>query len=346
MNMRNAKIAQRQRGLTLVEIMVAIGISAILLTGVLQILVSSKQSYRVLEATARVQEAGRFAVNFIAEDLRMAGFTGCYRGNVASIDNILNNPDAFDWNLNTPLEGHEWNGAGWTPPLPAAIAGDVLAGTDVVVIRSLASDGVPVNRDVPGANINLAPSGDIFVIGDIIMVTDCNNASVFQITNKQITAGGTRILLVHSAGGGIPGNSSPPQLSNSFGPGSEAARIQVTVYYISTNESDEPALYRRILGTGGATTAQELIDGVENMQILYGEDTSDDGLANRYVAASDVVSMDNVVSARVSLLMRTEDNIASSNQTYLFNGASVTANDLRMRRVFTSTTKLRNRGAM
>ncbi len=344
--MRNGTLEHRQRGLTLVEIMVAIGISAILLTGVLQILVSSKQSYRVLEATARVQEAGRFAVDFIAEDLRMAGFTGCYRGNTASIDNILNDPDAFNWNLNTPLDGHEWNGSGWTPPLPADIAGEVREGTDVVIIRGLANDGVPVNRDVPGANINLDPADDIFVIGDIVMVTDCNNASVFQVTNKQITAGGTRILLVHSAGGGSPGNSSPPQLSNSFGPGSEAARIQVTVYYIGTNDSGEPALYRRTLGTGGVMAAQELVDGIEDMQILYGEDISDDGFANRYVAASGVASIDNVVSTRVSLLLRTEDNIASSNQTYLFNGATITADDLRMRRVFTATTKLRNRGAM
>lgn len=347
MNMRNRRSRAGQRGLGLIEIMIALGISAILLTGVLQIFITSKQSYRTLEANARLQESGRFATDFIAEDLRMAGFTGCYRGNTAAINNILVDPDAFNWNLNTPLEGYEWNGAGWTPALPALIAGDVLEGTDVVVIRGLANNGIPVNRDVPGKNIDLAPTEDNIVIGDIIMVTDCNNASVFQVTNKTVIAGGAHIRLVHSAGtGNTPGNISPPGLTNSFGPGSEAARLQITIYYIGNGADGEPALFRRTLGPNGAMAPQELVGGVENMQILYGEDTSGDGFPNRYVTANAITSIDEVVSARVSLLLRTGPNIASASQTYVYNGANVTANDLRIRRAFTATTKLRNRGAL
>ena len=66
-----------QRGLTLVEVMVAITISLILLAGVMQIFISSRQTYRVQDGQARMQENGRFAVQFLTNDIRMAGHTGC-----------------------------------------------------------------------------------------------------------------------------------------------------------------------------------------------------------------------------------------------------------------------------
>ena len=46
------RFAAQQRGLGLIEIMVALAISAVLLTGVIQIFLSSKMSYRVAEAGA------------------------------------------------------------------------------------------------------------------------------------------------------------------------------------------------------------------------------------------------------------------------------------------------------
>ena len=92
---------------------------------------------------------------------------------------------------------------------------------------------------------------------------------------------------------------------------------------------------------------QELVDNVENLQILYGVDTDGDGIANRYVRAHETAAgMTDVVSIRASLLLRTENNIASAAQTYAYNGANVTATDLRVRRVFTNTVKVRNRGVL
>lgn len=346
MNRRN------QSGLTLVEIMVAIGISAILLTGVLQILVSSKQSYRILEATARIQENGRFAIDFMTADLRMAGYTGCFRDDLSAINSILNNPTDFAWDMSIPIQGHEWDGAGWSPALPAILAGEVVPGTDVVVTRGLSSDGINLVPPFTGsggggaAQLFVSPEGNTIQIGDIIMVTDCSRAAIGQTTNVQVVGGGSRVNLVHSAGGGPPGNTSPPQLGF-FGPGSEVARLQTNIYYIGNGaNNNEPALFRRSLTNGGLLQAQELVDGVENLQVLYGEDLDGDGLANRYVAADAVGAMANVVSIRASLLLRTDNNIASTPQTYVYDGETVDAADQRMRRVFTSTIKIRNRGVL
>ena len=88
----------------------------------------------------------------------------------------------------------------------------------------------------------------------------------------------------------------------------------------------------------------ELADGIENMQILYGEDTVGDGTANYYVPLTNVVDMERVVSVRISLLMRSYlDNLAPGPQTYTYNGATVTAGDNRIRQIYTSTIAIRNR---
>lgn len=337
--------AQRQLGLSLIELMVAITISLILLAGVVQIFLSSKTSYRVLEATSRVQENGRFAVDFLNKDIRMAGYMGCFRGNIASVETILNNPTDFSWDYTTAVQGHEWTGAGWSPALPAALAGQVLNGTDVIVTRGLAGDGISlVFPYTNAAQVFVDEDASTIAIGDIIMVTDCNQASIGQVTNAQINGFGYN--LVHSGAGGFTPGNATPQFSNAFGAGSEIARLQTNVYYIGTGASGSPALFRRSLITGGILQAQELIDDVENMQVYYGEDLDNDGVANRYVEANNVANMDNVVSVRISLLLRTMDNISSAAQTYTYDDTETTAGDRRIHRIFNTTIKIRNRGLL
>ena len=64
----------RQRGLTLVEIMVALVISLFLLAGLLQMFIGTRQSARVQENLSRVQENGRFAIDFVGRNIRLAGY--------------------------------------------------------------------------------------------------------------------------------------------------------------------------------------------------------------------------------------------------------------------------------
>ncbi|MDR2876923.1 MAG: PilW family protein [Chromatiales bacterium] len=350
---RTTNTAARQRGLGLIEIMVALAISAILLTGVVQIFLGSKLSYRVTEANARIQEGGRFAVNFMNEDLRLAGYTGCFHNGLNNVENDLQNPDAFNWNLGIPLSGHDANGGGgWAPVLPAELAGRVLPGTDVVVARGLASDGIRVVEEVgPAAQIFVNQAGMNLKDGDIAMITDCRHGAIFQITNAN-PVGGNRVNFVRSRGNcgdaGLcnPGNADT-SFDNNYGTDAEIARLRVSAYFIANNNAGEPALFRMQLANNGGMNAEELVAGVENLQVLYGEDTNDDGIANRYVTARDVGNLANVVSIRYSLLLRSENNIASEPQTYDYNGEPHTAaDDLRMRRVFSSTVKIRNRGIL
>ena len=134
---------------------------------------------------------------------------------------------------------------------------------------------------------------------------------------------------------------------------------------MSTRATSSRSLYRRplnvnnsgTLGTGGAV---ELIDGLESMQLIYGLDTTGDGLANEYVAA-DVIdppgaptpdNWNNVVSVRIALLTHTPDSVAVADDTrtyYLAGtqfGAADHGNDKRLRQIYTSTIKIRNRGEL
>jgi type IV pilus assembly protein PilW len=91
-----------------------------------------------------------------------------------------------------------------------------------------------------------------------------------------------------------------------------------------------------------------LIDGIENMQIIYGVDTNEDSTANYYVPANDVTANDwpKVVSVRISLLAATFDkNLTTQPLQYVFNGITTTPPDTdhKIRRVFTTTIALRNR---
>lgn len=75
-----------QKGFTLVEIMIALSISVLLITGVVQLYLSTNDGFRRSDAYARLQENGRFSLDLLTHSIRLAG----YRSNPSS-----NFTDAF-----------------------------------------------------------------------------------------------------------------------------------------------------------------------------------------------------------------------------------------------------------
>lgn len=94
---------------------------------------------------------------------------------------------------------------------------------------------------------------------------------------------------------------------------------------------------------GAPPSGQAVLDDIEDLQILYGIDTTGDQSANQYVAAP--ADWNQVVTARVCVLVRSEKtNIVSAGNYMNCNGASVAVPaDRRLRRAFTETFNLRNR---
>lgn len=130
-----------------------------------------------------------------------------------------------------------------------------------------------------------------------------------------------------------------------------AGEMAVARFYLAPGANGANALFCDNTGTVGPSivAAQvELASDVENIQILYGEDTDLDGTANRYLpaGAGGVADFDNVVSVRVALLVRSQGQVAASvnTNTYDLLGTVVDpVDDRRLRRVYISTITLRNR---
>ena len=67
---------RRQRGVSLIELMVAMLISLFLLLGAVTVFNQSQSTYRASESVARLQETARLAMNVVETDIRMANFWG------------------------------------------------------------------------------------------------------------------------------------------------------------------------------------------------------------------------------------------------------------------------------
>ena len=87
MTSKQYTLRKTQLGIGLVEILIAMLLGLVLVGGILQMFSSSQQTHRVHEATSRMQESGRMALEVIARDIRMADFWGCASG----LNNVVNN---------------------------------------------------------------------------------------------------------------------------------------------------------------------------------------------------------------------------------------------------------------
>jgi type IV pilus assembly protein PilW len=327
---------QKITGFTLVELMIAMTISTVLLGGVIEVFLASKQAYRLQESQARMQENARFIFAILSNSIRQAGYTGCNSRKHGTITNILNNSGDYAYRFATGLEGYEAQTNSWSPTVDAAITSP-LTGNDIIVLRGALDNNIRVVKPFmnnTSAALHMTVNNDLKRY-DIVMVTDCSTSSVMQITGANPNTSGT---ITHNTGTGVPGNSTT-NLGKIFRDDAEIIKMETRAYYIRTGDSGLPALYQRV----GLDAAEELIEGVEGMQILYGEDTDDDSYSDRYLSANQV-DMEKVVSVKISILLQSiTDSLTSEVQSYTFNGTTVTPTDHRVRRVFTTTIAIRNR---
>lgn len=376
----------REDGLTLVELMISLVIGMLLVAGMIALFVGgSKQTYRNQEQLARVQENARYAFETLSFDVRMAGFMGCAPGD--SISNTLNNKDAIPYKLSVGVEGYEATGTGvgstltltssnpnnstnvaaWAPALPNdatySLSNQVIEGNDVLVVRSAGLEPVRVTRTNNSAQlfaeyeplkkvIKGCGETDSFsglCEGDVLLVTDCQKGRVFQTT--QLNDAGGDLNVVHAATAKLPpgnaepswgGNSRPPE--EQFTAGAEIYKVKTTVYFVGRGSGGEPSLFRRV----GTAAPEELIEGVENMQVLYGLGPAIGLTLDEYRTANNIATNDwsRVRSVRIALLLRSSEQVADQQDASTYNLAGTVVNpvdDRRLRRPYTITIALRNR---
>lgn len=345
-----------QQGLTMIELMIAMLLGLVLMGGVVQIFLGSKQTYNLQEAQSRLQENGRLAMHFLPHDIRLTDFQGCrsrqnYTANIIATPTASEAPDldASLWDLNGGITGSDNVVAGTIDALtglPVVAAGtnpanlSIVAGTDVVRIQYGGSCGGNLigNMTADNANIQISANNTCNLQQNYaFMITDCVDADVARASS--VSNGGV-IETVADANNVNIGN----RLSKAYGDDAEIYSIQSVAYFIAENPNNTNSLYMQDNTTNPPST-QELVEGVQDLQILYGEDTDLDGTANYYEDAANVVAMQQVVSVRISLLMQSlSDNFVTTQPvTYTYNTATATATDRQLHKVFTSTVTLRNR---
>lgn len=346
--------AIKQRGLTIVELMIGLVLGVFLLGGVLQIYLSSNQTYRSTEALSRVQENGRFALDFLLPDIREAGYKGACSTNQPVKNHLNTASPAYDdrfFDIGAGIQG--WEASDGDNDLP-----DYRAGTDTILLKhSAVWSGVTATGNTPvnASTINItAPSG--IPQGTIMMISDANGCELFQKSNA---AGANTIT---KAGGGTPGNANPGEdFSNHYTGDMEIATIQSVIYYISQRDGALPMLRRVTFNsqedivTPPGADQTELVEGVVDMQICYGVDTDKDISVDSFVKANAVADWEDVRAARITVVtISPQENVATEAVSVQFpdcDGTVLTKTSAdypqlgqrRLVQAFTSTIGLRNR---
>ncbi|HMB39000.1 MAG TPA: PilW family protein [Wenzhouxiangellaceae bacterium] len=372
-------------GFSLIELMVAITLGLLLTAGMIQLFNSSKVTFRTNDAVARVQENGRFALEILKIQLREAGTLGFCAGQIP-ITNHLNtgcaggSDDFFDPDL--AVVGWEYSGTGlgdgFTLPtdldpgtasagdwdseanstaLPSQLSGLVVPGSDVLVVRRLnvvddftADPGPPPNQTTAASITITGPNG--LPEDSIILVTDCSTADLFQ--NRSNASASALSAGTGSCSNPGPGNNNSIDWSTSYGDAMQTFTVEQVAYYIGLNATTgQPGLYRWNMSRGtSAAQAEEIIEGAESMQILYGfsraAPNGDGQSINDWLTASNIPpnGWPQVIALRLALSIRSTETADTDNTDITLNlgGSNITApGDGRIRQPFSTTVALRNR---
>ena len=325
----------RQRGVTLVELMIALAIGLLVTVAMLKVYVDASGMYRFNEGLARVQENGRFALEFIRRDVRVAGFWGCNSGTVPSngiktASNAYIDVDAGDI---------------------AGTSDDGLNNADSITFRSATGSGALVTSDMSGTDGAIMVDGaSALATGTAALISDCENGDLFEVTESENDGA----VLKRGADANILSK------LRAYAAGARVYEARQTTYCVADGIGKDkdgnpiPSL-RRAYGKNSVSdceTGDELLEGIENMQILYGEDTDADGTANRYVDITyPPLEKKRIVSVRISLLVRSlNNNLTTEPAPYIYppwvNPSTPTTpdeDDKYLRKIFTTTITLRNK---
>jgi type IV pilus assembly protein PilW len=316
---RRLQARAKTRGLSLIELMIAMVLGLVVVASASAIFISNRQTYRATESMGRLQEGGRVSFELMARDIRQAAGNPCARD--LRVANVLRNPATNWWsNWNSTIIGYE-DSDGAAFPFSAAVGGRV-AGTDAIEMKSAdnVSGVTVVSHNPPSAQFQVNTTSHPLTDGDIVMVCDFRQATILQVTNA---SPGTNTTIVHNDGNSVsPGNCSkglgfPTNCGSTNGtpytydPTSTIVKMQASRWYVGNNESGGRSLFRAVLTNNGGNAGvanQEIVSGINNMTLQYLVRNGAD-----YVNASAVAPNDwaNVVAVRVLLTMAGTDRIGT-----------------------------------
>jgi type IV pilus assembly protein PilW len=178
-NMPKQMMFGKQKGLSIVELLVAMAVGLILTLGISQIFTSNSKTMKLQNELARVQEDSRIAIELISRAVRNADYWGC-AGSLSN-DLMVNHLNVTD----TTLYGFEKGVEGFNDNDDAT--DDVKDGTDVLVLRgSNSMNSMAPDAYNPTSAIMFVKGNEKNLIkdGDIVAISDCGAGDIFQATNQ------------------------------------------------------------------------------------------------------------------------------------------------------------------
>ena len=370
---------RRSRGFSIVELMVALTLGLVVTGAVIATFVGMHSASGVTSSESVVADNGRVALDVIQQALRSAGYMACNstaRQTVAL--GVAPTPMTYDFT--EALSGYEADGTGpgaayilsAAPPADmnltdwmssaalgnqldasvTTVGGQPVKGSDVIAIHTTWSQVQPVyTTALSGANTTAVSSDTGLAANQLAIVSNCANSVVDQIS----TTGG--VITYQNA------------LQNAFTAGSQVAVADTIVFFIGVGADGDGALFSYELGGNNAfsaasTPAVEVVPDVENMQILYGVDTTGSYAISEYVTADQVtnavaanpnclqiagagpVAFNCVISVKVAVLAASPPGAVptpAAPQVFNLLGTQITAPlDTRARQSFDMTISLRN----
>ena len=298
------------RGSGLIETLVAMALSLLVVGTAVAAFVKGRDAHTAAETIAHLQETARYALAVIESDLRMSGHLGLHShpGLVANLDDDLADPVgnvvafagcAADWVTDLDASVAGWDQAdghfGLSPNCPPT--GAWRASTDGLVLRRASSD-----------RIEHTAAGLRAYARHVLIVTGHASGKVF----------------VGDADGTIPPGYAASDPAGTT-PLAETRRLLVHAYYVSSGSSDGagfPSLRRKRLVAGPAVQDEEIIPGVEDLQVQYGVDADDSGAADRWLNAGEITEDMEVIAARIWLRVRARERDVAWNDTTLYRYAN------------------------
>lgn len=315
---------KKTNGVTLVELMIAMAISAILMLGISQIFQINQRSFKTGDDSARMQESGRFAFNLLMQDLRRAGYFG---GN-ADIANITGTSGIIASTNTCP------NDTTWGRMLERRIIGLNDTNAGYPCIANYTQGDIVAMRYTEGANVSaltMAAYPNRFYLRSSMFEGRMFIGSAEANASNQVSETPNSVHELSAQ-------------AYYIGPSTRTCQFANTPVAI-------PAMFRQILSNTGVPTSEEVASGIENLQVQYGVDTTGDLAVNQYFNADAISNntattpnWDQVVSVQFWVLARAEcpTNGYTNSKTYVMGDQNFTFNDSFKRQLFSSTVSVRN----
>lgn len=313
------------RGVSLIELMVALAIGLLVSLAAVQIFAASRTSYQMQEGLSRIQENGRFAAEYLQRRLRLAGFMGCGNDVLRSAGGTFVNHLVASggearslYRFDRPIEGFAFRGnadgaalavgavSEWTPALPGELDGKVVRGTDVLIVRTLSEESTPVTAWISNPNRFSVADRSFVTRGGFYAVQNCTSTELFQAVRAnggviQAPREGENVFIDTTTSPQVPWGYLSSKYSFPAGRAlnAEVHRADYTAIYIGLRREgveQVPALFVQRFAAAAAGPARvvddELADGVESLQLQFGvdDDPASVGTVDRFLTADQVIA--------------------------------------------------------